>query len=105
MADSLSWEGNCLEPSAVKSSQTDPPPQQNLPTRPSRFASSVLLRDLRGSFPVARLRLQRVRRALASGHERAGDIFGDEHYSRAGNAIVADAVAKSLEAEPPKKVP
>ncbi len=32
-------------------------------------------------------------------------IFGDEHYSRAGNAIVANAVATSLEAEPPKKVP
>lgn len=32
-------------------------------------------------------------------------IFGDEHYSRAGNALVADAVAKSLEADPPKKLP
>lgn len=31
-------------------------------------------------------------------------IFGDEHYSRAGNAIVADAVAKSLESALPKKV-
>jgi len=32
-------------------------------------------------------------------------IFGDEHYSRAGNALVADEVAKSLEADPPKKLP
>jgi hypothetical protein len=32
-------------------------------------------------------------------------IFGDEHYSPAGNAIVADAIAKNLEANPPKKLP
>ena len=30
-------------------------------------------------------------------------IFGDEHYSRAGNALVAQAVGKSLEANPPVK--
>lgn len=30
-------------------------------------------------------------------------IFGDEHYSRAGNELVAGAVGKSLEANPPVK--
>ena len=30
-------------------------------------------------------------------------IFGDEHYSSAGNALVAGAVGKSLEANPPGK--
>jgi hypothetical protein len=30
-------------------------------------------------------------------------IFGDEHYSRNGNALVAEAVGKSLEANPPVK--
>ncbi len=30
-------------------------------------------------------------------------IFGDEHYSRVGNALVAGAVGKSLEANPPVK--
>jgi hypothetical protein len=30
-------------------------------------------------------------------------IFGDEHYSRAGNELVATAVGKSLEANPPVK--
>ena len=30
-------------------------------------------------------------------------IFGDEHYSRAGNALVAQAVGKSLETNPPVK--
>jgi hypothetical protein len=30
-------------------------------------------------------------------------IFGDFHYSSAGNALVADAVSKSLEAAPPSK--
>ena len=30
-------------------------------------------------------------------------IFGDEHYSRAGNALVAQTVGKSLEANPPVK--
>ncbi len=30
-------------------------------------------------------------------------IFGDEHYSRAGNALVAQAVGKSLGANPPVK--
>ena len=30
-------------------------------------------------------------------------IFGDEHYSPAGNALVAGAVGKSLEAYPPVK--
>jgi hypothetical protein len=32
-------------------------------------------------------------------------IFGDEHYSRAGNALVADTVASSLEKNPPAKLP
>jgi hypothetical protein len=32
-------------------------------------------------------------------------IFGDEHYSRAGNDLVADKVAKSLKANPPAKLP
>jgi hypothetical protein len=31
-------------------------------------------------------------------------IFGDEHYSRAGNAFVANAVDKSLEENPPAKL-
>ncbi len=30
-------------------------------------------------------------------------IFGDEHYNAAGNALVADAVSKSLEEHPPLK--
>jgi hypothetical protein len=30
-------------------------------------------------------------------------IFGDEHYNAAGNALVADAVARSLEEHPPVK--
>jgi hypothetical protein len=30
-------------------------------------------------------------------------IFGDEHYSRAGNALVASAVGRSLETNPPMK--
>ena len=30
-------------------------------------------------------------------------VFGDTHYSAAGNALVADAVIKSLEEEPPAK--
>jgi hypothetical protein len=30
-------------------------------------------------------------------------IFGDEHYNAAGNALVAEAVGKSLEAAPPAK--
>lgn len=30
-------------------------------------------------------------------------IFGDEHYNAAGNALVADAVAKSLQEDPPVK--
>ena len=30
-------------------------------------------------------------------------IFGDEHYNAAGNALVADAVARSLEEHPPLK--
>jgi hypothetical protein len=30
-------------------------------------------------------------------------IFGDEHYNAAGNALVADAVSKSLEESPPLK--
>ncbi len=30
-------------------------------------------------------------------------IFGDEHYNAAGNALVADAVGRSLEENPPVK--
>ena len=32
-------------------------------------------------------------------------IFGDHHYNAAGNALVADAVIKSLEEDPPSKRP
>ena len=30
-------------------------------------------------------------------------VFGDFHYSRAGNALVAGAVSRSLETAPPEK--